>query len=313
MGPDFKEAIRKELHDLLRRGTWRLVKREKAQGPPLPLKCKARICVRGDLQDEDDGRETYAATLAAKTFRIVMAIAARFDLDVRQFDVSNAFLYSDIKKDHPVYVRLPQGFALYGLRESPLLWYNEISQALKEAGIDRTDEEPCVFTNGKILALVYVDDILILNPRQEKKAVNDLVQHLQSKYDLREEEFKWYLDAYIEKIARKFKLSDLKLRVPSIPIATIPLVKYNGQATKEEIKAYQERVGSLMYIAVMTRPDIARAAAQLARFLTNPSPEHLEAANQCIRYLYSTRFLAIVYDGAYEGGTCDRKRRVIWR
>ncbi|KAM4061919.1 reverse transcriptase (RNA-dependent DNA polymerase) [Hirsutella rhossiliensis] len=311
MGPDFKEAIRKELHDLLRRGTWRLVKREKAQGPPLPLKCKARICVRGDLQDEDDGRETYAATLAAKTFRIVMAIAARFDLDVRQFDVSNAFLYSDIKKDHPVYVRLPQGFALYGLRESPLLWYNEISQALKEAGIDRTDEEPCVFTNGKILALVYVDDILILNPRQEKKAVNDLVQHLQSKYDLREEEFKWYLgiravrdrpnrkvylcqDAYIEKIARKFKLSDLKLRVPSIPIATIPLVKYNGQATKEEIKAYQERVGSLMYIAVMTRPDIARAAAQLARFLTNPSPEHLEAANQCIRYLYSTRFLAIV-------------------
>ncbi|KAM4061690.1 reverse transcriptase (RNA-dependent DNA polymerase) [Hirsutella rhossiliensis] len=309
MGPDFKEAIRKELHDLLRRGTWRLVKREKAQGPPLPLKCKARICVRGDLQDEDDGRETYAATLAAKTFRIVMAIAARFDLDVRQFDVSNAFLYSDIKKDHPVYVRLPQGFALYGLRESPLLWYNEISQALKEAGIDH--EEPCVFTNGKILALVYVDDILILNPRQEKKAVNDLVQHLQSKYDLREEEFKWYLgiravrdrpnrkvylcqDAYIEKIARKFKLSDLKLRVPSIPIATIPLVKYNGQATKEEIKAYQERVGSLMYIAVMTRPDIARAAAQLARFLTNPSPEHLEAANQCIRYLYSTRFLAIV-------------------
>ncbi|KAM4063729.1 reverse transcriptase (RNA-dependent DNA polymerase) [Hirsutella rhossiliensis] len=38
--------------------------------------------------------------------------------------------------------------ALYGLRESPLLWYSEISR-LKEAGIGRTDEEPCVFTNGK--------------------------------------------------------------------------------------------------------------------------------------------------------------------
>ena len=32
--------------------------------------------------------------------------------------------------------------ALYGLREAPLLWYNEISETLKEAGIDRTDEEP---------------------------------------------------------------------------------------------------------------------------------------------------------------------------
>ncbi|OWT42260.1 hypothetical protein VFPPC_18595 [Pochonia chlamydosporia 170] len=89
-------------------------------------------------------------------------------------------------------------------------------------------------------------------------------------------------DAYIDKIARKFKLCDSKLRVPSIPITTIPLVKHEGQASQEEIKAYQERVGSLMYIAVMTRPDIARAATQLARFLTNPSPEHLAAADQCI-------------------------------
>ncbi|XP_044717264.1 reverse transcriptase (RNA-dependent DNA polymerase) domain-containing protein [Hirsutella rhossiliensis] len=156
MGPDFKEAIRK-VHDLLRRGTWRLVERNKAQGSPLPLKWVFTY------KFDQDGYLQGAKLGSA------------------QFDVGNAFLYSDLKKDHPVYVR-----------PSPLLWYNEISQALKEAGIDRTDEER-VFTNGKILALVYVDDILILNPRQEKKAVNDLVQHLQSKYDLREEEFKWYL------------------------------------------------------------------------------------------------------------------------
>ncbi|KAJ6437605.1 reverse transcriptase family protein [Purpureocillium lavendulum] len=353
MGPEFKDAIRKELHDLLQRGTWRLIERDKARGVPLPLKwvftykfdqdgylqrCKARVCVRGDLQDDDGGLETYAATLAAKTFRIIMATAARFDLDIRQFDVGNAFLYSDLRKDQPVYVQLPQGYvdlgflkpgetstmiaelekALYGLRESPLLWYNELSQALEEAGIDRTHEEPCVFTNGKILVLVYVDDILILGPQQEKKAMDDLVRHLQSKYDLREESFQWYLgirvirdrpsrkiylcqDAYIEKIARKYKLCDSKLRVPSIPITTIPLTKYDGQASKNEIKAYQERVGSLMYVAVMTRPDVARAAAQLARFLTNPSPEHLAAADQCIRYLYTTRYLAIVYDGSHTG------------
>jgi hypothetical protein len=353
MGLEFKEAVRKELHDLLRRGTWRLVERDKARGDPLPLKwiftykfdqdgylqrCKARVCVRGDLQDDDGELETYAATLAAKTFRVMMATTARFDLDVRQFDVGNAFLYSDLKTDQPVYVQLPKGYvelgflkpgetgtmiaklekALYGLRESPLLWYNELSGALKEAGINRTDEEPCVFTDGKILVLVYVDDILILSPPQENESVDKLVRYLQDKYDLREEEFKWYLgirvirdrpsrkiylcqDAYIDKIARKFKLCDSRLRVPSIPITTIPLVKHDGQASQEDIKAYQERVGSLMYIAVMTRPDIARAATQLARFLANPSPAHLAAADQCIRYLYTTRFLAIVYDGMHAG------------
>ncbi|PHH88078.1 hypothetical protein CDD83_8026 [Cordyceps sp. RAO-2017] len=119
MGSEFKIAIKKELYDLIRRGTWRLTEREKARGYPLPLKWvftykfdqdgylqryKARICVRGDLQDDDDGLETYAATLAAKTFRIAMATAARFDLDIRQFDIGNAFLYSDLNKDHPVYV-----------------------------------------------------------------------------------------------------------------------------------------------------------------------------------------------------------------
>ncbi|KAK4060469.1 hypothetical protein Purlil1_14295 [Purpureocillium lilacinum] len=190
-----------------------------------------------------------------------------------------------LSKEKPVYVQLPKGYvdlgflkpgetptmvaelekALYGLRESPLLWYNEVSQALKEAGIDRTDEEPCVFTNGKILVLVYVND------------------------------------AYIEKIARKFQLEDSKLRPPTIPITTVPLKRYDGQASKDEVKAYQERVGSLTYAAVMTRPDIARAAAQLARFLTNPSPGHLAAANQCIQYLYTTRYLAIVYDGLHGG------------
>ncbi|KAJ6436334.1 reverse transcriptase family protein [Purpureocillium lavendulum] len=353
MSTEFKDAMRSELRNLLHRGTWRLIEREKARAPPLPLKwvytykfdqdgylqrCKARICVRGDLQEDDDGLETYAATLAAKTFRVVMATAARFDLDIRQFDVGNAFLYSDLNKDRPVYVQLPKGYvdlgflkpgetptmvaelekALYGLRESPVLWYNEVSQALKEAGINRTDEEPCVFTNGKILVLVYVDDILVVGPRQEKEAIDVLVRHLQSKYDLREEDFRWYLgirvvrdrpnrriylcqDAYIDKVARKFRLSDSKIRVPSIPITTVPLTKHDGQASKDEIKAYQERVGSLMYVAVMTRPDISRAAAQLARFLTNPSPEHLAAANQCIRYLYTTRYLAIVYDGMHDG------------
>lgn len=49
------------------------------------------------------------------------------------------------------------------------------------------------FANGKILVLVYVNDILSLSSRQERKAVNELGKHLQAKYALREEECKWYL------------------------------------------------------------------------------------------------------------------------
>ncbi|KAK4078062.1 hypothetical protein Purlil1_12083 [Purpureocillium lilacinum] len=320
MSTEFKEAMRSELRNLLQRGTWRLIEREKARAPPLPLKwvynykfdqdgylqrCKARICVRGDLQEDDDGLETYAATLAAKTFRVIMATAARFDLGIRQFDVGNAFLYSDLKKDRPVYVQLPKGYVDLGFLkpgETPTMVaeLEKALYALKAAGIDRTDEEPCVFTNGKVLVLVYVDDILILGPRQEKGAIDDLVRHLQFKYDLREEEFQWYLGIRVVRVDRTGESTSAKT-LPSIPITTVPLTRHDGQASEDEIKMYQERIGSLMYVAVMTRPDIARTTAQLARFLTNPSPLHLAAANQCIRYLYTTRYLAIVYDGLHTG------------
>lgn len=98
-----------------------------------------------------------------------MATAGHYDLDMRQIDVNNAFLYSDHNIDHPVYVQLPPGYselgflkpgehsamvveldmALYSLRDSPLLWYNEISKTLKEAGINRTGEEACVSQTGR--------------------------------------------------------------------------------------------------------------------------------------------------------------------
>jgi hypothetical protein len=61
------------------------------------------------------------------------------------------------------------------------------------------------------------------------------------------------------------------------------------------VKSYQEKVGSILYVAINTRPDIARAAAELSKYLTNPSPRHGDAADQVIRYLYATRFLSIEY------------------
>lgn len=106
----FQLAAVKEYKDLERRGTWKVVPRATAEPHQvLPLtwvfkykfdtdgyltKYKARLCVRGDLQTTDE--ETYAATLAARTFRALMAIAAAFDLEIRQYDAVNAFTNSEL-------------------------------------------------------------------------------------------------------------------------------------------------------------------------------------------------------------------------
>src|SRR6266536_159539 len=92
---EFKAAYDKEIKALFDKDMFTYINEsEVLEGPlPLPLmwvlsykfdedryldRHKARLVARGDLQvDQDD---TYAATLAAQTFRAIMAIVAAFDL-----------------------------------------------------------------------------------------------------------------------------------------------------------------------------------------------------------------------------------------
>ncbi len=89
---------------------------------------KSRICVRGDLQPLSD-RDTYTATFASKSLRILLAFIIRWDLKARQLDTVNMF--PNAKLDEVVSIELLNGFkiqgkialllqALYGLRRSLL-------------------------------------------------------------------------------------------------------------------------------------------------------------------------------------------------
>ena len=76
-----------------------------------------------------------------------------------------------------------------------------------------------------------------------------------------------------------------------------PLIPNDEVADQAFIHLYQRKVGSVIYAAVITRPDIARTTAILSTFLTNPLNAHMAAANRYIQYLYGTRELGIMYDG----------------
>lgn len=57
---------------------------------------------------------------------------------------------------------------------------------------------------------------------------------------------------------------------------------------------YRSLVGSLMYLAIGTRPDISYAIQQLCKFLDSYGPVHWEAAKRVVRYLKGTRHLRLV-------------------
>ncbi len=137
-------------------------------------RCKARLVVRGDQQTRSSTEATYAATLAGRSFRTIMAIAARFDLELIQFDAVNAFVNASL--DETVYMRPPPGYrkdgkvlrlrkALYGLRRSPLLWQRELTTTLKLLGFQEVPHEPCCLVKDGIVVFFYVDDIVFAYPR----------------------------------------------------------------------------------------------------------------------------------------------------
>ncbi|GJZ29608.1 retrovirus-related pol polyprotein from transposon TNT 1-94 [Tanacetum coccineum] len=67
---------------------------------------------------------------------------------------------------------------------------------------------------------------------------------------------------------------------------------------------YANAVGSLMYLMVCTRPDIAYAVSVVSRYLANPGKNHWEAVKWILKYLRGTANVGLVY-GTDRGNHVD--------
>ena len=75
------------------------------------------------------------------------------------------------------------------------------------------------------------------------------------------------------------------------------MLPYEGKAKPQSVTAYQRKTGSILYTAVITRPNIAFTALRLVRFNNNPGLQHHKAADQVLHYLHNTRNLALQLGG----------------
>ena len=183
----FIQAANKEFEHLRPRGTFQLATRPTDKNV-LPLiwvfkykfddaghliKHKARLCVRGDLQKTE--QDTAAATLAIRVFRALMALTASFKLNARQYDAVNAFINSTMNEevfvDYPEGIKLPTHSknpcflllrALYGLKQSPLLWLQEVTSTLLDLGLYSVTGVDCLITNSWLILFFYVDEFVII-------------------------------------------------------------------------------------------------------------------------------------------------------
>jgi len=141
--------------------------------------------------------------------------------------------------------------ALYGLRDSPVLWYKTFCAMLEKVGFFRLEEEPCLFYNKERIAylVVYVDDFLLIYPKSHEQTATKMVEGIKKEYSLtggddvntflgmrvirdRESKKLWLVyDQYIEKIAKRFGVDDIG-KCFSIPLLAEELVKNLGEVLK---------------------------------------------------------------------------------
>lgn len=60
---------------------------------------------------------------------------------------------------------------------------------------------------------------------------------------------------------------------------------------------YVSVVGSLMYVMVCTRPNIAHVIGMVSRFLSNPDREHWNIVKWVLRYLRGTTCMRLYFGG----------------
>jgi hypothetical protein len=106
-------------------------------------------------------------------------------------------------------------------------------------------------------------------------------------------------------IVARFGMSDAK--PAAVPLsASVKLSRDGDEPLDVSLFPYRELVGSLMYLAVCTRPDISHAVGALARYMSAPQKQHWDAARALLRYLRGTTGFGICFGDALGlQGYCD--------
>nr|GEX37500.1 retrotransposon protein, putative, Ty1-copia subclass [Tanacetum cinerariifolium] len=284
----WKASIKEEMDSFRKNKTWELVDHPAGQ--------KLRACI--------DYNEVFSLVVRHTSIRVILALTACKDYELEQLDVKMTFLHGNLEE--VIYMRQPPGYeqgnkvcllkkSLYGLKQSPRQWYRRFDEYMLSNGFKRSSYDRFVYYKSYvpgeyIYLLLYVDDMLIAC--KSKAEIGSTNYLLKKKFDMKElEEAKQILgieiirdqnrkilrvsqSGYVYNIFNNFRIDNGKsVKMPlgghfNLSLKDCPVKDCDVERMSKV--PYANTVGSLRYLMVCTRPDIAYAVSVVSRYLANP-------------------------------------------
>lgn len=238
-------------------------------------------------------------------------------------DVVTAFLNGTLKE--VIYMRQPPGFeqaglkhfvcrlirSIYGLKQSPRAWYEEIDSFLISIKCIKSELDPNLYVlsrgSEKVFMLLFVDDMLITGNSPE--LIRELKEQLRGKYEMKDlGKISRYLGVDFISTTRGIFLNQITYAADLVKEYGLELCKpvytplpegltLSAETSTPEFDStiYSKLVGKLIYLT-NTRPDICFSVGIVSRFMANPQQLHWDCALHIVRYINTTISQGLFYN-----------------
>ncbi|GJS54337.1 retrotransposon protein, putative, ty1-copia subclass [Tanacetum coccineum] len=290
----WKAAMEEEMDSLRKNKTWVLVDhpagqklmsckwlfkiKEGIEGVQRP-RYKARLVARRFTQRAGiNYNEVFSPVVRHTSIRVILALTACKDYELEQLDVKTAFLHRNLEE--VIYMRQPPRYE----QDDMLI----ACKSKAEIGSTKT-------------LLKRKFDMKELG--EAKKIIGMEIIRDRSRKILRVSQ-----SGYVSKILNNFRIDNEKsVQIPlggqfKLSLKDYPVREYDVERMSKV--PYANAVGSLMYLMVCTRPDIAYAVSIVSRYLANPGKTHWGVVKWILKYLWGTANMGLVY-GTNRGNHVD--------